>query len=125
MNHSPRLAQLTDRDPHIQLPLQMQTDTCIVGAGIAGVMTAYFTLLYGDQKVILLDANRIAHGATGHNAGQIAPYFEKSFDEIVAQYGREQAHDAQQAIRDARAHLEEIVDHADLQTPVHSFVGYA
>ena len=125
MNHSPRLAQLRDRDPHIQLPLQLETDVCIVGAGIAGVMTAYFTLLYGEQQVILVDAERIAHGATGHNAGQIAPYFEKSFDEIVEQYGRGKAHDAQQAIRDARDRLQEIVNHADLQTPVHSFVGYA
>jgi glycine/D-amino acid oxidase-like deaminating enzyme len=37
--------------------------------------------------VTLLESYKIAHGATGHNAGQIVPYFEKPFIEIVEDYG--------------------------------------
>lgn len=88
-------------------------------------MSTYHILQYTKNRVVLLDSHKIAHGATGHNAGQVAPYFEKPFDEIVSQYGLEKAHDAQQAVWEARDRLQEIIDYADLKTPVHFFVGYA
>jgi glycine/D-amino acid oxidase-like deaminating enzyme len=31
-------------------------------------MTAFFTLINTDNNVIIIEANKIAHGATGHNA---------------------------------------------------------
>lgn len=125
MNNSPWIAQLPSRDDYTINQDHMNTDVCIVGAGIAGIMTAYHALLYTDKQVLILDAHKIAHGATGHNAGQIAPYFEKPFDEMVEEYGRQMAHDAQQAIWDAWELLQEIEMYADLKTPIHRFVGYA
>jgi glycine/D-amino acid oxidase-like deaminating enzyme len=49
-------------------------------------MTAYMLLMHTSHKVTLIEAKRLAHGATGHNAGQVAAYFEKPFDEIVEEY---------------------------------------
>lgn len=125
MNNSPWIAQLPDREAYVAQAGFGSADYGIVGAGISGIMTAYYILLSTSQSVILLDAHRVAYGATGHNAGQIAPYFEKPFDELVQQYGKQMAHDAQQAIWDAWERLKEIEDYADLQTPIQRFVGYA
>jgi glycine/D-amino acid oxidase-like deaminating enzyme len=49
-------------------------------------MTAYFMLQETDKNVVLVDANKIAHGATGHNAGQIDAFFEKPVQELIKTY---------------------------------------
>jgi glycine/D-amino acid oxidase-like deaminating enzyme len=43
-------------------------------------------LMHTDLQVTIIESQRLAHGATGHNAGQAAAYFEKPFDEIVQEY---------------------------------------
>jgi gamma-glutamylputrescine oxidase len=47
-------------------------DVCIVGAGFAGVSTAYH-LAKAGQRVILLDTHRVGWGASGRNGGQLHP----------------------------------------------------
>lgn len=89
------------------------------------MVTAYFTLCSTHKKVVLLEADKIAHGATGHNAGQVVAYFEKPFSEIVSEYGLQKAGEAQKAIVSAWELLEDIYDNAALQTPLHRFTGYA
>lgn len=43
------------------------------------------------MSISLVEAKKIAHGATGHNAGQVVLYFEKPFQDIVKEYGIKQA----------------------------------
>jgi glycine/D-amino acid oxidase-like deaminating enzyme len=106
----------------------MQSDTAadvaVVGAGIAGVMTSYFLLKYTDKKVTLLEGAKVAHGATGHNAGQIVTEFEKSFSDLIRDFGLEKAIDAEKSVRSAWILLEEIYQDAVLETPLSSFMGY-
>ncbi|MEK7148249.1 MAG: FAD-binding oxidoreductase, partial [Patescibacteria group bacterium] len=81
-NNSPWLHQLRkDREP-TKLIGDIKTDVAIVGGGIAGVSTAFFILRNTDKKVILLEGNRIGHGATGHNAGQIVSFFSRPFHDL-------------------------------------------
>jgi glycine/D-amino acid oxidase-like deaminating enzyme len=61
-------------------------------------MTAYFLLKETHHSVSLFEATMIGHGATGHNAGQVTPYFEKRRDEIVIEYGLEKTVDAQKSV---------------------------
>jgi glycine/D-amino acid oxidase-like deaminating enzyme len=49
-------------------------------------MTAYMLLMHTSFRVTIIELKRLAHGATGHNAGQAAAYFEKPFEEIVQEY---------------------------------------
>ncbi len=124
-NHSPWLAQLRHTRPPTPLLHSIETDVCIVGAGIAGVSTAYFTLKHTDKDVVLIEANKVAHGATGHNAGQITSYFETSFASLVERYGLEDAARAQRAIdEDARVLLESVISEAKLDMPYSQFVGH-
>lgn len=123
-NNSPWLHQLVVTRPIDTLQSDVATDIAIVGAGIAGVMTAYFTLKNTDKQVLLVEGNRVAHGATGHNAGQIVFEFEKEFFSLVEEHGLEMAADAENSVRSAWILLEQIFEEAKLSTPMSSFMGY-
>lgn len=123
--HSPWIAQLKQRRPTLGLTGDVEGDILIVGAGIAGVTTAFFTVTMTDLRVVLLEANMVAHGATGHNAGQVVSYFERPFHDIVNEYGLKLAAEGQRAIMGAWDLLEEIHRTASLQTPLVKFQGYA
>ena len=96
-NHSPWIEQLQDID-YPPLNQNTKTDIVVIGAGIAGVSTAYQILTQTDLYVSLVEAKKIARGASGHNAGQVVLYFEKPFREITEQYGLEMAVDGQKSL---------------------------
>jgi len=125
MNHSPWIAQLKRTRPADTLSGPLGADVVIVGGGIAGITTAYMILTKTNLSVALIEAGKVAHGATGHNAGQITSYFEKSFTELVERYGIERAAHAQRAIEeDARILLSEIITDASITTPHSQFMGH-
>jgi glycine/D-amino acid oxidase-like deaminating enzyme len=113
-NRSPWLHQLDKDRPRARLRRDLQTDVALVGAGIAGMATAFFTLKYTDKKVTVLEAYKLAHGATGHNAGQIVSYFEKGFAAMVKEFGMPLAAEGQRSIDEAWSLLQEIYDDAKL-----------
>lgn len=123
-NDSPWLYQLFSTRPTDSLHSDIKTDVAIVGAGIAGIMTAYFVLKNTDKQVILVEGYKVAHGSTGHNAGQIVSDFEREFYDIVQEFGLEKAAEAEKHIRSAWLLLEEIYDDAKLTTPMSTFMGY-
>ncbi len=86
-NRSPWIYQLDPARQTKKLARDEETDVAVVGAGIAGVSTAFFLLKYTNKKVLLLDSRRLAHGATGHNAGQVLADFERPFSDIVREFG--------------------------------------
>ncbi len=71
----------------------------VVGAGIAGVATAFFVLRSTTNNVLLVERDRVARGATGRNAGQLTTYFERPLSDIADQFGLKQAIEAQQGSR--------------------------
>lgn len=123
-NVSPWLHQLNKERPQKTLEKDIATDVVIVGAGIAGVASAFFTLKYTQKKVVLLDRFRLAHGATGHNAGQVVSYFERGFASIVKEFGSTLAAAGQTAIDNAWELLDEMYTDAKLDIPFSRFLGY-
>ena len=124
-NRSPWLWQLHRQRPVALLLDDTTTDVAIVGGGIAGVVTAYFTLRYTQKQVLLIEGHQVAHGATGHNAGQLASYFERPFSDIVSEFGLALAAAGQVAVESAWGLLDDIYEEARLQTPFSQFTGYA
>lgn len=122
---SPWLHQLAHLRAPVALENDLQTEIVIVGAGIAGIVSAFFILKYTKKRVIILEANKLAHGATGHNAGQIVSYFEHPFARLVELYGEKLAARAQEAIFYAWDLLDEIFAEAELTVPLSRFTGYA
>ncbi|QQR55001.1 FAD-binding oxidoreductase [Candidatus Peregrinibacteria bacterium] len=88
-------------------------------------MTAFFVLQKTRKNVVLLEGNRVAHGATGHNAGQLVTYFETDFYRLVQNYGLTLAAKAYQDVLSAWDLLEEVQKIVQFKTPIHIFTGYA
>ncbi len=124
-NHSPWIKQLKRTRPIVPLDTNISADVAIVGGGIAGVTTAFFTLRDTRKSVVILEADKIAHGATGHNAGQITSYFERALSGLVEEFGPTLAIEGQQSIESGWVLLDQIVAEAKLQTPLYRFTGYA
>lgn len=68
INHSPWIEKLDSSIKYPQAHGESHTDIGVIGAGIAGVATAYHILSQTELSVTLVEAKKIAHGATGHNA---------------------------------------------------------
>lgn len=73
----------------------------------------------------MVEAGKIAHGATGHNAGQLVSYFEQPFSKLVKKFGLKMASEGQLAIESAWTLLDEIFRETQLHTPISIFTGYA
>lgn len=123
-NDSPWLHQLNSERDTQPLSSNLKTDVAIVGAGIAGIMTAYFVLKNTHKKVVVVEGSKVAHGATGHNAGQVVANFERELYDIVEEYGLKMATEGEELIRSAWILLEEIYQDAKLTTPMSTILGY-
>lgn len=123
-NRSPWIHQLNSERNTEKLNKDIETDIAIVGAGIAGVSTAFFLLEHTDKRVVLLDGDKLAHGATGHNAGHVTSAFELSFEEMVKNFGLEKSSEGQKLIDGAWDLLEEMYRKALLTIPFSQFTGY-
>ncbi len=95
---SPWIEQLRHDDPPRPLDRDLVADVAVVGAGIAGASTAFFLLRETDRTVALIERGTVGHGATGHNAGQLATYFERPLFDLVDEYGIDLAIDAQRGL---------------------------
>jgi gamma-glutamylputrescine oxidase len=76
-----------DRPP---LEGDVTADVCVVGGGLAGCSTA-LELAERGYRVVLLERQRIAWGASGRSGGQAIAGFACSQDTLVDQVGREDA----------------------------------
>lgn len=124
INKSPWIHQLDKDRPIERLKGDLDTDVVIVGAGIAGITTAFFTLKNSKERVVVIEKSRVAHGATGHNAGQVVSYFERPFHELVDEFGLALATEGQRSIELAWNLFDEIYTVANLTIPFSRFTGY-
>lgn len=122
---SPWIHQLNRTRPPEELSDNAASDVVVIGAGIAGVTTAYYLLKNTTHRVFLIEAGKVAHGATGHNAGQIASYFERTFADMADEFGLELAARGQESIDNTWILLEEILRDTTIQVPLWPVTGYA
>src|SRR5437667_12038750 len=73
---------------HLPPPGSLRADVCVVGAGIAGLTTAY--LLARDGKsVIVLDEGEVGSGQTGRTSAHLTCVIDDRFFEIERLLGAE------------------------------------
>ena len=68
------------------LSSHIQVDVCIIGGGLAG-LTAAVELSGQGLQVVLLEARRIAWGASGRNGGFVSNGFAESIDTVAKRVG--------------------------------------
>jgi glycine/D-amino acid oxidase-like deaminating enzyme len=123
-NNSPWLFQLKRTRPVDMICTDQITDVVVVGGGIAGVMTSYFILKNTNRQVTLIEGNKVAHGATGHNAGQLVSEFERPFTDLVREYGLDKSISIEEDVQSAWVLLENIIQELKIETPLSTFMGY-
>lgn len=64
---------------------------CIVGGGFAGLNTALSLAERGMRDVVLLEAQALAHGASGRNGGFVFGGFSRGEDRLLRELGPERA----------------------------------
>src|SRR5262245_35200673 len=68
----------------------LETDICIVGAGIAGVTTGYLLAKEG-KSVIIVDAWNVAAGETGRTTAHLTAVLDDRFFHLESLFGEENA----------------------------------
>ncbi len=68
------------------------TDICVVGAGYTGLLTA-LNLSERGYDVTIVEANKLAWGASGRNGGQIGSGHNKKIHELEKDYGKSLANE--------------------------------
>ena len=74
---------------HAALDGDTRADVAIIGGGATGLSAALHLAQHG-ANVVLLEAGRIGHGASGRNGGQIIPGLRLGAADLVARFGVEQ-----------------------------------
>ena len=68
----------------------VKTDVCVVGGGLAGLTTA-LELSRRKKRVVLLEAERLAWGASGRNGGFVSNGFAEGIENIQKRVGLDAA----------------------------------
>ncbi|HEX5965809.1 MAG TPA: FAD-dependent oxidoreductase [Pyrinomonadaceae bacterium] len=79
----------TPAQPRVQE--NIRTDVCIIGAGIAGLTTAYLLVQEG-RSVVVLDDGPIGGGMTGRTTAHLTNAFDDRFIEVEKLHGETGAH---------------------------------
>ncbi len=96
---------------NLELPAETLTgdmiaDVVVIGAGFTG-LSAALELAETGYKVIVLEAGRIASGASGRNGGQICTGFSSGQAKLIAQLGNSDARKCFAIAEDAKLLIEQ------------------
>jgi glycine/D-amino acid oxidase-like deaminating enzyme len=79
-----------ERAAYPKLRGRQQAEAVVVGGGLCGVTTAYLMQL-GGLNVMLLEADRLGHGASGHTMAKVTAQHGLIYSRLKKQWGREVA----------------------------------
>jgi glycine/D-amino acid oxidase-like deaminating enzyme/nitrite reductase/ring-hydroxylating ferredoxin subunit len=110
--------------PHFEpLGADTECDVCIVGAGIAGMSTAYL-LCRAGKRVVVLDDGPIGGGETGRTTAHLCSALDDFYSEIEKMHGVEGARVAAQSHADAVSRIESIVKEEKIDCGFQRVDGY-
>lgn len=84
-----------------------EADTCIVGAGIGGISTAY-ELVRRGRDVVMVEAREVLSGETGRTSGHLTNALDDGYTEIAKKHGEDGAKVAAESHAWARDRVGEI-----------------
>jgi glycine/D-amino acid oxidase-like deaminating enzyme/nitrite reductase/ring-hydroxylating ferredoxin subunit len=113
----------TELAAHPELTEDERADLCVVGAGIAGLTTAYHAAAEG-RSVVVLDDGPIAGGETCRTSAHLSNVIDDRFQSLERVLGEGGARDAQRSHADAIERIERIVTLERLDCDFERVDGY-
>jgi glycine/D-amino acid oxidase-like deaminating enzyme/nitrite reductase/ring-hydroxylating ferredoxin subunit len=86
MNASPWIATAPGGREYPELDGDVRADVAVIGGGIAGVTTALL-LTEAGARVVLLEADRLGHGVTGHTTAKVTSQHGLIYDRLRSRFG--------------------------------------
>lgn len=115
-----RTTNLDKRDP---LPGDMETEAAIIGAGLAGILIAYFLEQKGI-KTIILEGNSIASGQTGNTTAKITSQHDLIYDKMIKTFGKDKAQQYATANEKAIESYRQIITQNNIECEFEDFPAY-
>ncbi len=109
--------------PQERLTDNLRTDVCIVGAGIAGLTTAYLLLKEG-RSVVVLESHRVGSGQTGRTTAHLTTCLDERYFNLEKLHGAEGARLAAESHQSAIEKMEQIVRIEKIQCDWRRLPGY-
>ena len=110
-------------DSYPPLAADIRTEVCVIGAGIAGLTTAYL-LARERRSVIVIDDGRPGCGQTGVTTAHLAYEIDDGYVEMLRLHGRQGARQAYESHRAAIDRIEAIVQLEGLACGFERVSGY-
>lgn len=120
MNNTPRSYWLASSQlpTFPKLDKDIEVDVAIVGAGIAGITSAYL-LVNAGLKVAVIEASRILNGTTGHTTAKITAQHGLIYDEFINHFGKSKARLYYEASTDALHFIRHTVEDLNISCDFH------
>jgi glycine/D-amino acid oxidase-like deaminating enzyme/nitrite reductase/ring-hydroxylating ferredoxin subunit len=107
----------------VSLSSDLTTDVCIVGAGIAGVTTAYL-LARENRRVVLIDDGPVGGGMTGRTTSHLVTVIDDGYAGIEKMLGEECSRLVAESHRAAIDKIEKIVNELRIECDFERLDGY-
>src|SRR5207253_6222171 len=122
--HTTSVWMATTEVPQFQpLTQDLRTNVCVVGAGIAGMTTAYL-LARAGRAVVVIDDGEIGGGETGRTTAHITAALDDRYSEIEKLHGEEGARIAAESHVAAINRIETIASLEDIDCDFERVDGY-
>ncbi|HET7693920.1 MAG TPA: FAD-dependent oxidoreductase [Gemmatimonadota bacterium] len=105
------------------LSADRSTDICVIGAGIAGLTTAYLLAREG-RSVTVLDLDRIGGQETSRTTAHLSDVLDEGLAELESMFGEERARLAIASHTAAISRIEEIVERESIACGFERLDGY-
>lgn len=102
----------------------LDCDVCVIGAGIAGLTTAYFLLKDGKSVVVIDRESRLGLHETGLSSGQLSNALDNSFSKVLQLHGSQATRLAAESHTEAIRQIEKIVHEENIECDFRRVGGY-
>ena len=102
---------------------EIETDVCIVGAGITG-LTCAFNLVESGRKVVVLEALQAGQGTSGFSSNHLNTQVDYSYQKIIRNFGNEAARCVADSRKAAIANIEHNIQKTGASCEFKRIPGY-
>lgn len=116
-------SETTETEERIPLSGNKEVDVAVIGAGMAGILTAFFLQQRGRQ-VIVLEADRLGGGQTKNTTAKITSQHGLIYEKLIRKYGLTKARLYAKANEEAIRKYQNIIEENDIDCDFERLPSY-